>query len=441
MLLLSLGLWYLPRRLYAMSANPEEVLTLSPVDPEIRRRVPRASAREIHSLADRASIILKEALAVALEPSAKKTLRKWNRKEVAEMLAISVKTLDRGIDEGKLPAGEQVGRGPRLFTLEQINEIRDTLGLRPWRNPETDPAKVIAVANFKGGVAKTSVAVHLAQYAARKGLRTLLVDLDAQGSATTTFGLRPDADVESSQTFAPWLHGKDLADPDEWTGTLATAVQKTYWPGLDLIAANLQLYGAEFAIAARRTRDSQFLFYRVVADGLDTIKDQYDVIVLDTPPSLSFITSNALFAANGIVMPVPPATMDFASSVSFFQLLAELMDTIDSIEGEAKYFDFLALLVSKYEPKNDAHVAIHDWLREAFARRVLQHPMGQSAVLRFGPDMKTAYEIERYEGDRRTLARALEFMDGVNEEIIQLIFDQWPSKRGRPESPRKGSAA
>ena len=115
-----------------MSVTPEEVLALTPVDPEIRRRVPRASAKEIHLLADRASVILKEALSVALEPSKKKTLRKWNRKDVAEMLGISAKTLDRGIDEGKLPAGEQVGRGPRLFTLEQINEIREKLGLRPW---------------------------------------------------------------------------------------------------------------------------------------------------------------------------------------------------------------------------------------------------------------------------------------------------------------------
>jgi len=424
-----------------MSVTPQDVLTPTPVDPEIRRRVPRASAKEIHLLADRASLILKEALSVALEPSKQKTLRKWNRKEVAEMLGISVKTLDRGIDDGKLPSGEQVGRGPRLFTLEQINQIREKLGLRPWRDPATDAAKVIAVANFKGGVAKTSVAVHLAQYSARKGLRTLLVDLDAQGSATTTFGLRPDADVANGQTLSPWFQGKDFTDDEDWTGTLATAIQPTYWPGLDLIAANLQLYGAEFAIAARRTRDPKFLFYRVLADGLETIKDRYDVIVLDTPPSLSFITSNALFAANGIVMPVPPATMDFASSVSFFQLLAELMDTIDSIEGEAKYFDFLAILVSKYEPKSPAHVAIHDWLREAFSRRVLQHPMGQSAVVRFGSDMKTAYEIDRYEGDRRTLVRALEFMDGVNEEIIQLIFDQWPSKRVGPESVRKGASA
>jgi chromosome partitioning protein len=378
---------------------------------------------------------------MAVAPGKRKILRKWNRKDVAEMLGISVKTLDRGIDEGKLPSGEQIGRGPRLFTLEQINEIREKLGLRPWRNPETDSAKVIAVANFKGGVAKTSVAVHLAQYAARKGLRTLLVDLDAQGSATTTFGLRPDADIETHQTLSPWLHGKDLCDEEDWTGTLATAIQSTYWPGLDLIAANLQLYGAEFAIAARRTRDPQFLFYRVLADGLETIRDRYDVIVLDTPPSLSFITSNALFAANGIVMPVPPATMDFASSVSFFQLLAELMDTIDSIEGEAKYFDFLAILVSKYEPTKDEHVAIHDWLREAFSRRVLRHPMGLSKVVQFGADMKTTYEIDRYEGDRRTLLRALEFMDGVNEEIIQLIYDQWPSKRISSESLRRGGSA
>jgi len=423
-----------------MSAKPEEALPPAPVEPELRRRVPRASAREIHLIADRASQILTESLAEALEPSHTKTLRKWNRKEVAEMLGISVKTLDRGIDDGKLPAGEQIGRGPRLFTLEQINEIRDTLGLRPWRDPKTDPAKVISVANFKGGVAKTSVSVHLAQYAARMGLRVLLVDLDAQGSATTTFGLRPDADVESSQTLTPWLSGKDFADPEDWTGTLATAVQKTYWPGLDLIAANLQLYGAEFAIAARRMRDPQFLFYRVLADGLDTIKDNYDLIVLDTPPSLSFLTSNALFASDGIVMPVPPATMDFASSVSFFQLLAELMDTMDSIEGEPKYFDFLTILVSKYEAKNEQHVQVQDYLRQAFGRRVLQHPMGQSAVVRFGLDMKTTYEIEKYEGDKRTLNRALEFMDGVNGEIMQLIFDHWPSKRAAAEAARRGSA-
>jgi chromosome partitioning protein len=422
-----------------MSATTEEVLTLTPVDPDARRRVPRASAKEIHSLADRSSLILREALAIALEPTQKKILRKWNRKDVAEMLGISVKTLDRGIDEGKLPAGEQVGRGPRLFTLEQINEIRRELGLRPWRDPETDPPKVIAVANFKGGVSKTSVSVHLAQYAARKGLRTLLIDLDAQGSATTTFGLRPDADVASGQTLAPWLSGEALAEDGEWTGTLATAIQPTHWPGLDLIAANLRLYGAEFTLAARRLKEPEFLFYRVLADGIATIQDRYDVIVLDTPPSLSFLTSNALFAADGIVMPVPPAMMDFASSVSFFQLLADLIDTIDQIEVEPKQFDFLAILVSKYEPKNPAHVAIHDWLREAFSRRVLQHPMGQSAVVRLGSDMKTAYEIDRYEGDRRTLVRALEFMDGVNEEIIQLVFDQWPSKQ-RPGVARKAAA-
>src|SRR5450432_4221549 len=98
-LLSSLALWYLTR-LLPMSAKPEEAIPPAPVEPEIRRRVPRASAREIHLIADRASQILTESLAEALEPAHTKTLRKWNRKEVAEMLGISVKTLDRGIDEG-----------------------------------------------------------------------------------------------------------------------------------------------------------------------------------------------------------------------------------------------------------------------------------------------------------------------------------------------------
>jgi chromosome partitioning protein len=411
-----------------MSAQEQE---LKDPQPELiyRRKVPRAGAKEIDALAEGAQLILQDALTQALEPAAKKILRKWNKTEVAEMLGISAKTLDRGIEEGKFPKGERTtARAPVMFTLQEINAMRAALGILPWRNPATDPAKVIAIANFKGGVAKTSVAVHLAQYSARKGLRTLLIDLDAQGSATTMFGFRPDAEVLNSQTVHPWLSGPEYAAED-WTGTLATAIQHTHWPGLDLIAANLRVYSAEFDLFARRMNNQQFYFYRVLDEGLASIKAKYDVIVLDTPPSLSLVTSNALFAADGIVMPVPPAMMDFASSVSFFKLLAELIAIIDITETSPKLFDFLAILVSKYEASNANQVAIHDWLRQAFARRVLQHPMGRSAVIRLGSDIKTAYEIERYDGHRATLARALEFMDGVNEEIIQLVYEQWPSKQ------------
>jgi hypothetical protein len=96
------------------------------------------------------------------------------------------------------------------------------------------------------------------------------------------------------------------------------------------------------------------------------------------------------------------------------------------------------LLVSKFEPKNPAHVALHDWLRAAFTNRVLVNTMGMSAVVRVGADIKTAYEIDRYDGDRRTLVRAIEYLNGVNGEIEQAIRAQWPSKQA---APRRSSAA
>jgi chromosome partitioning protein len=411
----------------------------SPVDPT--RRIPPATAEDIEAMADQAAEILKEAVAAAIEPEQRKVLRKWNLKEVTELLGVSRKTLERGIDDGKMPGGERVATGRRLFSLEEIHKIQEILGLRPWRDPKTDRPIVIAVANFKGGVAKTSTAIHLGQYFALRGYRTLMIDIDAQGSLTTLFGLRPDADVKMEHTLAPWFYGPGR---DEWTGTLATAIQPTYWHGLDLIAGNLQLYGAEFALAGRQAKEPNFRFYRVLADGIATVSENYDVIVIDTPPSLSFLTTNAIYAANGIVMPVPPAMMDFASSVSFFQLLSELVQVTNQNEAEHKRYDFLGLLISKYEPKNPTHMAIHDWLRAAFARRVLVNTMSVTTILRIGADIKTAYEIERYEGDRRTLTRAIEYLNGVNGEIEAVVRAQWPSKNvpsPKPARVRAGASA
>lgn len=414
-----------------MAARPDDLMPLAdpPSSADARRRIPPATAADIEAMAEQAADILKEAVAAALEPQQRKVLRKWNLKEVAELLGVSRKTLERGIDDGKFPGGERVATGRRLFSLEEVHKIQESLGLLPWRDPKTDRPIVIAVANFKGGVAKTSTAIHLGQYFALRGYRTLMIDIDAQGSLTTLFGLRPDADVKMEHTLAPWLYGpKHIEGPEAWTGTLATAIQPTYWHGLDLIAANLQLYGAEFALAARQAQEPNFRFYRVLADGIATVSDQYDVIVIDTPPSLTYLTTNAIYSAHGIVMPVPPAMMDFASSVSFFQLLSELVQVTNQNEAEQKKFDFLGILISKYEPKNPTHIAIHDWLRAAFARRVLVNTMSMTTILRIGADIKTAYEIERYEGDRRTLARAIEYLNGVNGEIEDVVRAQWPSK-------------
>ena len=401
-------------------ASPAMLANQSPAAADPGRRVPKASAKDIAQLATQATEILARAREAALAPNARKTLRKFSLKEVSELLGVSTKTLQRGQKSGELPVGERAPGNRLLFSLDEIHAIQDKLGLSPARDPAIDKPVVLAVANFKGGVGKTSTAIHLGQYFALRGYRTLMVDLDAQASLTTLFGILPDTEVDTATTALPYFEGD--------TDSLKAAVRQTYWPRLDLIPSNLALYGAEFSLANRQKTEPNFRFYKVLSEGLDTISADYDVIIIDTPPALSYVTTNALFAANGLLVPVPPAMMDFASASLFFTLLADMLEIIDQTEGGAKIYDFLALLISKYEPGNFVHQTIHDWVRAAFQSRVLLNTMGSTTVLRIGPEIQTAYEISNYQGNRRTLVRALEYLAGVNGEVERLVRAQWVSK-------------
>ena len=292
----------------------------------------------------------------------------------------------------------------------------------------------LSVCNFKGGVAKTTTTAHLAQYLCLHGYRVLAVDLDAQASLTQMFGILPHTEVPSNQTARPFFEGPNYPDGEpnpDWTGTLATAIQKTHWDQLDLIPSNLGLYGAEFSIAARIRGEENFLFYRILADALDTVKDDYDVVLLDTAPSLSFVNSNALFAADALVITLPPAFMDLQSASLFYELIADVVRTINQVQGEQKTFDFGAVLLTRFKPSDANHQKISSWIR-SFLSDTFTHAMIQTVVLeKLGPRLLTLYEVDhseesaKYEGDRRAFERAIEAMNNVNGEIAQAIHSVW----------------
>ena len=108
----------------------------------------------------------------------------------------------------------------------------------------------MAVANFKGGAAKTTHSVHLAQYLALHGYRVLLIDLDSQASATSLFGHTPDDDFDRLDT----LYRLFTADDTQRIDSLVSLIKPTYWDGLDLIPANLGLYSTEFELPVRQLR-------------------------------------------------------------------------------------------------------------------------------------------------------------------------------------------
>lgn len=349
----------------------------------------------------------------ALAPNLEKTPRRYTLTEVAELVAMPRKTLEYAIQTKDLPKGDTSGR-KRLFTLRDVEEFRRYAGNLPWRAPGTRQA-VITVANFKGGVGKTSAAIHLAQYFALKGFRTLALDLDPQASLTTLFGFLPDSDIPDEATALPFFMGD--------TPRLLDVVRRTHWHGLDLIPANLALSDAEFALAKRQGGEPGFVFYKPLLEGLDGLGERYDIVVIDTPPAQGFITMNALFAATGLLVPLTPAMMDFASAALFLRMLTSNLDVINQYEGREKTFDFVRILLSKFEPNNKVHQQIERWVRKGFPGAVVAKNLALSAALRTGPDMQTAYES--FAGDRRTLRRAMEFLDDVNEEIEALVREHW----------------
>ena len=161
-------------------------------------------------------------------------------------------------------------------------------------------------------------------------------------------------------------------------------------------------------------------------------------VVIDTPPAQGFVTMNALYAATGLLIPLTPAMMDFASAALFFRMLTSNLEVINEFEGTQKVFSFVRLLLSKYESNNKVHQQIERWVRKGFPGAVVAKNLALSAALRTGPDMQTAYES--FVGDRRTLARAMEFLDDVNEEIEALVREHWVAEaRAVEESAEAGA--
>ena len=184
--------------------------------------------------------------------------------------------------DGRLPEPGRTETNRRVgYTLGQLNDMRGVFGTRPWRSAD-DPCAVVAVQNFKGGVGKSTISVHLAQFLAIRGYRVLLIDCDSQASATTLFGYVPDLDLQEEDTLYPFLRQDELV-------SLEYAIRATHFDGLDLIPANLRLFQSEYELAARMARGQGALLDRL-QQGIASVADRYDVVVIDPPPALGMIS-------------------------------------------------------------------------------------------------------------------------------------------------------
>jgi len=352
-------------------------------------------------------------------PDAQKTLRQFSIAEVSNFIGVSQSYIKKLHLEGKGGVEpETSATGRRSYAAQQMHDLQNYLERSPRRRPG-DPLKVISVVNFKGGSGKTTTAAHLAQHLALTGHRTLAIDLDPQASLTALHGIQPELDRNLSYY--------DSLRYDDERKHLSEVIRKTNFPLLDIVPANLELQEYEYdtPLAMQQNPAAGRTFYIRIGETLAEVDDQYDVVVIDCPPQLGYLTLTALTASTSVLITVHPQMLDLMSMSQFLLMLGGILTTIESA-GVKVELDWFSYLVTRFEPTDIPQAQMVGFMQSMFVEQMLKNSMVKStAISDAGLTKQTMYEVERSSMTRSTYDRAMESLEAVNSEITDQIHKSW----------------
>jgi chromosome partitioning protein len=276
-------------------------------------------------------------------------------------------------------------------------------------------ARVVCITNQKGGVGKTTTTLSLGAAIAEAGHRVLVVDLDPQGNATTGLGLVLGDRAES--TYDVLVEERDAA----------RAAQPTAVPGLDLIASSVDLAGAEIELVPQFARENR------LRDALDPIRDKYDLILIDCPPSLGLLTVNALVAADQALVPIQ-------SEYYALEGLGQLMQTIDLVRSRLNPRLVLGgVVMTMFDARTNLSQQVADEVRRHFADAVFATIIPRTVRLSEAPSYGQPITVfdpgSRGAQTYRRLAREFERRLGLRSAADTTPLDDVLSGRGAPLRP------
>lgn len=364
-------------------------------------------------------------------PDATKGLRHFSLAEVAYFLGVTPSNIKKLHLEGKGPTPVTSPSGRRTYSAKQMLELRqylDKYGRTDVKNyvphrRSGEQLQVLAVVNFKGGSGKTTSAAHLAQHLALTGHRVLAIDLDPQASLSALHGIQPELDKN------PSLYEALRYDAER--KSIREVIRPTNFPGLDIIPANLELQEYEYDTPLsmqNKTSGEGRTFFTRITDSLREVDDQYDVVVIDCPPQLGYLTLTALTASTSVLITIHPQMLDVMSMSQFLLMLGGILQSIHSA-GAVVRLKWFRYLVTRYEPTDGPQSQMVGFMQALFPRQMLQHPMLKStAIADAGITNQTLYEIDASMFVRSTYERAMGSLNAVNEEITDLVHHAWGRK-------------
>ena len=253
--------------------------------------------------------------------------------------------------------------------------------------------KIISVANQKGGVGKTTTTVNLATILAKKGKKVLLIDADPQGNATSGLGL--DKDLTPS-TYDILVNDTEFED----------VMQKTIIKNLKVCPANMDLAGAEVELVSMMSREQR------LKEKVDIIKDKFDYILIDCPPSLGLVTLNAFTASDSVLIPV---------QCEYFALegLGQLLNTINLVKKHLnKDIRIEGALLTMYDIRTNLSNQVVKEVKKYFDNKVYKTVIPRNVRLSEAPSYGmpiTEYD-PRSKGAKSYIKFAKEFLKNNEEE-------------------------
>ena len=433
---------------------------ITAINQQLMQPLTRKSLADISDISERASQIITEVRDNMTDPLPRKKSPSYTTAQICSLCEIDRARLNYLVTRGGVPAGERHGNG-RTRTFSTKDALKWVQKVSPHsKRPKNQHALVVTIGNFKGGVSKTTCVMTLAQALTLRGRRVLVIDLDPQASLTSLFGVLADTEIHPDSTALPLLEG----DEDN----IRYAVQETYWPNLHLVPACAALFNAEFSLPAQQNNDPRnFEFWNVLNKGLESVRnpvamqehrewidaeiqrcaasedlvdhlevlksekekwaEDYDVILIDTPPSLSYTTINAFMCADGLIIPMPPAPLDYTSSSQFWSLFSDFSNDMSKLRPNLnKVFEFINVLITKVDPSKTVTPIYRNLIRQTYGDMVLSSEIHMSNVTSVASaEFGTLYDIERYEGSQETYNRARKAYDALAQEIDNQLLNIW----------------
>ena len=252
--------------------------------------------------------------------------------------------------------------------------------------------KIISIANQKGGVGKTTTAVNLSTILAKKGKKILLIDADPQGNATSGLGLEKESEISTY----------DILVND---AKLEQAIQETNIKNLKICPANMNLAGAEVELVSMMSREQR------LKEKIEIIKNKFDYILIDCPPSLGLVTLNAFTASNSVLIPV---------QCEYFALegLGQLLNTVNLVKKHLnKDIQIEGALLTMYDMRTNLSNQVVKEVKKYFDNKVYKTVIPRNVRLSEAPSYGmpiTEYD-SRSKGAKSYIKFAKEFLK-INEE-------------------------